>query len=401
MNKKIITSFFLLFLLISVVPFYSVSAISPSYSADFEVGTVGQPYTNVWLTTKKMGTTTDFSLSSAIFHTGLKSFKHLTTTTGLNGYFNFTYPISSYLNEFTFWVHYSLIAGNTAIDYKFYNSTGDTVIYLRASRVGAGVPIMEFFDYYGAEVEFSFDIHTYWTKVGFKFNSDDNVTYSTYRPTGSFFVNKSFTPYGIDVNGTRIIGCIVTCPTLPGAETIYYDDFNMTYDNTFPSGGVVSYPHGDLSLYNSNCESYSSTFTDIDYEVGSTTYHGITVENQYDFNVNQVVHAVDLYVNSYQIGSISGNLFDYELIINGVYAGSPSFIFQDTDVVSWIIRWYNLNINISNQKPLFEFMSHMTDFHGRYWSGLGITPGLPSLKTGAYANGDGIFNGVVPTGCGT
>lgn len=380
---KLFLSFFIIFILATTFSLVDyVEAVNPTYFIDFHDGTLGNPYTSSNLTTQIMSGA-DFEISNVVVHSDTRSFYESTGASRKSGYWTLIYGSTSFLYNFTIWIniHYSY-----AIRLYFNDSsTGTCILQFQ----GNGASTIQYVDYVGATHNlygYSSDI---WFKLRFNINDNDSVDYYCGSGTGGW--ERGASPRNVKVN-PRID--TITFMSVGTANQNYYDDIRYYVSDTFP-GYNASSEHGDVSLYPLvDCTEYSQTFGTVAYSSGGNDYAGTIVEHKTQYQLNSIIHAVDLYVGENQINFVSGNLSDYELKINGVYAGCPTYIFLTDDLQNWIIRWYNLNINISHVNGIFEFKcsKHTVGLFGSldyYWYDLGITEAIPSFKTG----GDGYFNG--------
>jgi hypothetical protein len=396
-HVNVLISFFIFFSLISLLFFVSPVFASATYSYGFESSTLGQQVliaqSGGWLNSYSyslFGAT--FQVSNQNPKTGTKSFRFEGSGTGTAGQFNFTYSPSAFLTSFSYSVYHTYSSGNADIYEKYYDNSSNLIISFWKHFASPSTLTMYYYDY--LHVAHVLGGGTGRHEISFTFTANDSVTY-VYDST--VIVD---TPYTI-LDTPRINKCVFSDSAVAGYSKNDFDDLNMTYDNAFPTGGTGTYPYGDVSLFDSNCEEYSQTFTSATYTSGGHTYDGEVIEQLYDFDVNQVIHAVDLYVSTDQIGYVSGNVLEYELTINGVYVGSPTYIFLDNDLVSYVIRWYNINVNITNDKPLFEFRCLATFVllpRTYRWYGVGVSVGNPTFKTGNSNYENGVFDGFAPIG---
>ena len=143
----------------------------------------------------------------------------------------------------------------------------------------------------------------------------------------------------------------------------WIDLFNVTVTTEAYSGGESIY---DLSDYSSYCEGETMS----SYNVPNSRY----VENKFNVKLTAQINAVDLYIDVDQLNQVNNLTTGYYLYINNIGVGNPDIIFQDSPNI-YIMRWYDTNVNLNDDYPVFEFQSNSyVNYAGTnyYWFGLGV-----------------------------
>lgn len=237
--RKIVMCLFIVFLVCGITSLFTVekvSAFSDVYHTGFEAsegGIPGSMYTNSWITsTYKTSGTAEVSSSNP--HTGTRSY-YFTGATSLNMYMNLTYPANCYLSGFSFWSKKILYDANP-ISLYFINRTFGVIVALDSYS-----NVFRYYDYAGA---------SHYISGGDGFNNVsftvvDNQTIE-YR-TGTTLVID--TPRGITSDNTnwhidqiRIFGTAVS------GNTLYLDDFNLSFSDSF-AGPLSPPPVSDTTIY--------------------------------------------------------------------------------------------------------------------------------------------------------
>jgi hypothetical protein len=267
-KSTILISFFLLFLLISVIPLRNIvvaTAYPPTFSYDFESSTITHQVlfaeNGFFYTHESVGS---FEVSNEPY-TGAKGFS-VGGNFDNNGYINLSYSPSKYMTNFSFWF-------NMDFTYYLYFNMGSTATILRF--------------YFAVNVVYYFDtvnvMHTVanglsgWNKFGFDIISNDTIYYYV-GATGGNGEPRNV----IDI--PRIDSIIIDDDGTDILKTLDIDDINVTFS---PSSTVTA-----KSILRVN-------FIDANSMLALPVFNLSSTMNKFSLN-----------------GYISGDLFNYPYDIN-------------------------------------------------------------------------------------
>lgn len=118
------------------------------------------------------------------------------------------------------------------------------------------------------------------------------------------------------------------------------------------------------------------------------------LEMEYPTILDTNVLGFDIFVRTEQYNFITSNLSDYELYINGYYAGFPSAWINYTEQYL-ILRWVGINVSIDNNTVVFEISQTTHKYQTAWHWYVGIDNyGLRHSHSQSDKFGDGLLYGV-------
>lgn len=304
-----------------------------------------------------------------------------------NGYFNFTSSANGFRMQHKGTADYYMADGVTSISYTFRNTTGVDVVSVRLYNEN-GDSLSQYKDY-------NDDWHTIDTTTD---NHILNLSWNYYTDNTIQYIvtNESGGQIGI-VNATGLLsGAEFTNESQFLCSTCYVSGFASKFGSNkkaysyalyyYDSEFGYDYEYGNVAQYESLCEGGKDNYLDLK---NNMKY----IENRFDIPVTLTIKAVDLYVDSYQYNVISSSKSSYTLEINNIVCGNPTYFFDDG--LGYTLRWYDLTIVLTNEKPLFEFKCNQKNVLDEYWR-IGVNMEGGAFK---YHNSDALFgNGVYDGG---
>jgi hypothetical protein len=353
MNKKIVISIILFFLLINVIPLSNiVQASSYTVSYDFEhtpnlnqvsIADMG----NGWLTSKNMSSPY-FCVGDAVLGAPFSGSKMFyikdTVAKRVSGYFNFSYSPSSYLTDFSFW-YYGASINNL---YMFFNdSLGNTIIMLQLLTASC-----KYFDYVAGSHTFYYNSGAIaYYNIGFEIVDNQSVNYYSKKSGNASFTSfldkspRTFMPS----NGSRIVSCWVYAPVVNGYSK--FDLFNITVSSSFSGGGGSNTSCNDFSDYGS-----------LNHVTNPNGHYYATnpyLEIYGSSKINATLKGFELLLDYAQITSDS-DLNNYYLYINNNYIGSATCYYVYDDASNIMLQWdmSSITLNLTDELPVFELLHY-------------------------------------------
>ena len=310
MNKKIIISILIFFLLISIIPLNNVvQAYIMDVTTGFEDGVISYQYSNSWLTTQNTSNQSmRFCVDNVVPYQGTKEFK--VSPNGIRtynvertiGWWNYTYSGVQFIHLWESYVSYTMGIGMYLYMY-FNNSQGQTVIKLVFATTGD----FSFVDY-DAHLNsvHVFDVVGAYKRFGFIMTANDSVNY--YYDDGLV----TDTPCHIldDCNITtvafRVYGASAT-----QTDKFYFDAHNIVISDTISGGGITypTMPSCSGSQIGQLISTSDSVIMPLGYTYLTYVYKIVSTFNISDFytimeNVNPLAsyQQTQLKINNYDLG---------------------------------------------------------------------------------------------------
>lgn len=390
MKGKILIAFFVFILLVSIIPYNSVLAISTIIPEGFQGTTTGIDITNgmcnVIGTSKRMSGT---FYPNLVGRTGtpLKGFQVGNGAITPSGYINFTLQPTEYLTGFSWFSYESFSYAGGSITMYFFNRTYDTysspIIYMR---------------YYAtSKCELQYDAGVGWNNIGSydHFHSWARSGWNITDTSGTveYFtagIEEIATAYGSGkiLSNYKIDSLYIISNS--NLNWIYLDDLNITISDSYAVGGTVG---GCIST--TGLDYYSKNIEVMDGYIDISTPF---IEFTSGSSLSLTPEVFELWVGSalYEGDSDTSNYFLY---INGVSCGNPICFYLlsgETYVMQWDLSTFS---PISEEVLIFE-VAHTITFDGNnYWNIAKVTPsyiyGPPSPTMITYRNTgtNGVLDG--------
>lgn len=319
MNKKIVISFFIFFLLFGLFPFNNfVQAYIIDVTTSFEDGTISLPYSNSWLTTSAYTSSGYgsilFCVDNSFPKTGTKDFivKASEYNKGITkklGYFNYTYSNSQFMH---FWEINIKCVETTGYSihtfFSFRNSTGNEILQLYVLWHSPNT-VLYYRNYLGSYVTVNTTAVVY-PKIGFSFTADDTLNY--------FIDSKVISGSASNISNNCAITSlfIFQYSSQPNwhpelYDYLYLDDNRIVTSDTISGGGIVQgvfpeCPGSEIGQLVSTSNYISLPpwyqYVTMIYKVVSTfniSEYRVLLENNYALSWYQTI---ELKINSYDLG---------------------------------------------------------------------------------------------------
>ena len=349
--KKII--FIIMIMLLMTLPISLNVNAATTIFIDFESGIITEQYnTSNMVSTQLLGS--DFEVNNYQVWDGSKSFACHES----RGAWNFTsdfvsidfmsYHATGTGNQWSYIYMYSreqVLRGDIA--------TTDAMIYLRYAVTT--VNRIEFYDANGYAQKICNGIWNSWFKNTITCNDYDNITYNM---NGNIVKG---TPYNVSAFSSGEQPSYILITNIFFNMNVDFDNINITYGTI--GGTETQYSQSDLDEYTPIGPGSGSTGGSDVYHCGSSYSSPLEIYGNRPYIEQQgpqiagIIRGFDLYTNEIQY-DLTHDLSDYELYINRVYCGNPSYFFESGD--NYILRWVDFEVNCTNEAPVIEVAQDTT-----------------------------------------
>jgi hypothetical protein len=351
MKGKILITFFVVSLLLAIIPYENVNALVFQEVIGFEApdGVKNLPYNDGFLKTQKNNSfagTSRFSVNDTYVKSGVLNFKIYPLTTSMgkpSGWFNLTYDKAQYLTGIEFWFGNLtfLSASGDGVHFIFYNETTQgTKMRTSPSTTYPSQSMMDF--------KFAYSGTSYYIQFGGiqqKVNATKNekIIITVTSPSG--YQTLSYVAY----DGDRY----TKTNYVPSNSSSYVNNCRIDRMMVVTSNSGIAVYLDDLK-YNIS-DSYESTYEgECGYDLSS--YQKIGIDNTpqtVDINGYQLMKIYNVYSNGYLMGvslcvspsqyAYDSNLANYTCSLLGFNLGSADCFSQD----GFMYRlFWSANINL-------------------------------------------------------
>lgn len=295
---------------------------------------------------------TSFKVDNAVTRGGAGLSFQMSNNVANHGNITFSYSKTNYLTNFTPYVNWGGASGMGVYMY-FYNKTwgrSNMDDYIVILYFGKNTGDIGYYENGILDLLIDNVYSTGWVKASFNIESETGVC-SYYTNCGAGYHEDGFVNNATLVNlGYRIDRMFFISNS--ATTDFHIDDLNYTISNSYSS--VPSSPGcTDLTPYSQIGHFAYTTYT----------YNYPYIIKKYFVPVTTTIKAVLLECNLAQI-SDDGDLFNYNLFINGLDIGHPICDYTNGDEV--IFEW-SCNVTLTDEYPVFTFYHSQHTSAGQYW----------------------------------